>query len=162
LLIKPNLKDSSVYRYNEVLLMKKLIISLCIVCTVLTVIACGTPGSALERNKWSLNSYGEQNNPEQVLEGTEITATFDKGKGEVSGSSGCNTYFASYEVKGNSLSIYNLAYTERACISPTGVMEQEQEFLSLLADAESFQVDDTSLTITCSSGRQLYFKIISQ
>jgi len=142
--------------------MKKLIISLCIVCTILTVVACGTSGSALERNKWSLNSYGEQNNPEQVLDGTEITATFDKGKGEVSGSSGCNTYFASYEIDGNNLSISNLAWTERACLSPVGIMEQEQEFLSLLADSESSQVDDTSLTISCSNGRQLYFTIISQ
>ena len=43
------------------------------------------------------------------------------------------------------------------CLSPAGVMEQEQEFLSLLADVESFQVDDVSLTITCSGGRQLYY-----
>ena len=140
--------------------MKKLIMALCMVCIILTAVACENPGSALERNKWSLNSYGEQNNPAQILEGTEITATFDKGKGEVSGSSGCNTYFASYEVNGNRLSIFNLAWTERACLSPEGVMEQEQEFLSLLDDAESFQGDDMSLTITCSDGRQLYFTII--
>jgi hypothetical protein len=50
--------------------MKKLIISLFMVCTVLTIVACGTPGSALERNEWSLNSYGEQSNLEQVLEDT--------------------------------------------------------------------------------------------
>ena len=142
--------------------MKKLIIFLCIVCAVITVVACGTPGSALEQNKWSLNSYGEQNSPERILEGTEITATFDSSEGEVSGSSGCNTYFASYEIDGNNLSISNLAWTERACVSPAGVMEQEQEFLSLLAYAESFQVDDASLSITCSNGRHLYFKIISQ
>lgn len=142
--------------------MKKLIISLFMVFTVLTVAACGTSGSALEENKWSLKSYGEQSNPEQVLEGTEVTATFDSGEGKVSGSGGCNTYFASYEFKGNNLSISDLAWTEMACISPVGVMEQEQEFLSLLGDAESFQVDDTSLTITCSNGSQLYFTIISQ
>ena len=142
--------------------MKIILISLCIVCTILTVVACGTSGSALDQNKWSLNSYGEQNNPEQVLDGTEITATFDKGKGEVSGSSGCNTYFASYEIDGNNLSISNLAWTERACLSPVGIMEQEQDFISLLADSESFQVDDTSLTISRSNGRQLYFTIISQ
>jgi heat shock protein HslJ len=142
--------------------MKKLVVTLSMVCIILTAVSCGTPGSALEENKWPLKSYGEQNNPEQVLKGTEITATFDSGEGEISGSSGCNTYFASYEVNGNNLSISNLAWTERACISPAGVMEQEREFLSLLADAESFQVDNTSLTITCSNRRQLYFKIISQ
>jgi heat shock protein HslJ len=137
--------------------MKKLIISVFMVCIVLIIIACGASGSALERNKWSLNSYGEHRNPELILEGTEITTTFDKGKGEVSGSGGCNTYFASYEINGNNLSISNLAWTERACLSPEGIMEQEQEFLSLLGEAASFQADDTSLTITCSNGRQLYF-----
>jgi heat shock protein HslJ len=137
--------------------MKKLIISVFMVCIVLIIIACGASGSALERNKWSLNSYGEHRNPELILEGTEITTTFDKGKGEVSGSGGCNTYFASYEINGNNLSISNLAWTERACLSPEGIVEQEQEFLSLLGEAASFQADDTSLTITCSNGRQLYF-----
>lgn len=137
-------------------------IFLCIVCIVLTIVACGVPGSVLEGNKWSLDSYGEQNNLEQVLEGTEITATFDEGKGEISGSGGCNTYFASYKVSGNSLSISNLAWTERACLSPDGVMEQEQKFLSLLADAESFRVDDTSLTISCSNGNILNFAIANQ
>ena len=137
--------------------MKKIIISLCIVFTVLTTVACGAPDSALEQNKWSLNSYGEQNNQEQVLNGTVITATFDKTKREVSGSGGCNTYFATYEINENILSISNLAWTEMACLSTAGVMDQEQEFLSLLADAESFQVDDTSLTITCSNGRLLYY-----
>jgi heat shock protein HslJ len=141
-------------------MMKTLIISLCMACTILTLVACGTSDSTLEWNKWALNSYGEQNNLEQVLDGTKITATFDKGEGEVSGSGGCNTYFASYEIDGNNLSISNLAWTERACLSPAGVMEQEQKFLSLLADAESFQTDDTSLTITCSNGRQLYFTVI--
>jgi heat shock protein HslJ len=137
--------------------MKKLIMTLSLVCIILTLVACGTTGSALEQNKWSLKFYGEHRNPELILEGTEITATFDKGKGEVSGSSGCNTYSASYEINGNNLFISNLAWTERACLSPAGVMDQEQEFLSLLADAESFQVDDTSLTITCLGGRQLYY-----
>lgn len=92
-----------------------------------------------------------------LAEDTEITATFDSAEGEVSGSGGCNTYFARYEVKGSKLSIFEMAFTEMACVSPEGVMEQEQEFLSLLANAQSFQADDTTLTIICSDGRQLYF-----
>ena len=136
---------------------KKLILALWLICVTLTVAACGSSGSVLERNRWTLSSYGEVNNSKAVLADTEITATFDKEKGEVSGSGGCNTYFASYEIDGNNLSISNLAWTERACLSPAGVMEQEQEFLSLLGDAKSFQVNDTSLAITCSNGRQLDF-----
>ena len=142
--------------------MKKLAVFLCLLFIVLTAVACGAPGSALERNWWSLDSYGEQNEPEHMLDGTMITMKFDQAKGEVSGSGGCNTYFASYEIDGSSLSISNLAWTEMACLSPSGVMEQEQEFLSLLADAGSFKIDDDSLTITCSNGKQMHFKIISQ
>jgi len=92
-----------------------------------------------------------------MLQNTLITAVFDEDKREVSGSSGCNTYFASYEIDGDKLSISNLAWTERACISPAGVMEQEQEFLSLFAETLSFNVDDTTLTIKCSGGNQLVF-----
>ena len=50
-----------------------------------------------------------------------------------------------------------MAYTEMACLSPEGVMQQEQEFLNHLANAESFQVYDATSTISCSGGYQLYF-----
>jgi len=113
--------------------------------------------SMLEDTKWFLRSYGEQDNLETIIEGTEITATFNSAKGEASGSAGCNTYFARYEVKGSELTIFEMAYTEMACLSPEGVMQQEQEFLSILASAQSFQADDTTLTIFCSGSQQLYF-----
>ena len=119
--------------------------------------ACIPPSSTLEDTKWFLRSYGEQNSLKAVIEGTEITATFNSNQGKVSGSAGCNTYFARYEVRGWELEIFELAYTEMACITPEGIMEQEQEFLSLLANAQSFEADDTTLTILCASGQQLYF-----
>ena len=40
-------------------------------------------------------------------------------------------------------------------------MEQEAEFLSLLGDAETFEVDDTALTIFCSGGQVLFFTTAS-
>jgi heat shock protein HslJ len=120
-------------------------------------VACSAPNSTLEDTKWFLRSYGEQNNLQALIEDTEITATFNSVKGEVSGTAGCNTYFARYEVQGNKLSILEMAWTEMACVSPEGVMEQEQEFLAILANAQSFQADDTTLTIFCSGGQQLYF-----
>ena len=114
-------------------------------------------GSTLEDTKWFLRSYGEQNNMKAVIEGTEITATFSSDQSKVSGSAGCNTYSAGYEVKGNELSVFEMVFTEMACISPEGVMEQEKVFLSLLANAQSFEADDTTLTIICEGGQQLYF-----
>ena len=138
--------------------MKKIAIAVLLsVLTVVGLAACCAPSSILEDTKWFLRSYGEQNNLQAIIEGTEITATFDSSNGEVSGSAGCNTYFAGYEVRDGTLSISEMAWTEMACMSPEGVMEQEQEFLAILAGAQSFQADDTTLTILCSGGQQLYF-----
>lgn len=125
--------------------------------TVISLFACSAPSSMLEDTKWFLRSYGEQSDLKDIIEGTEVTATFNNNKSEVSGSGGCNTYFARYAAKGDALSIFEMAFTEMACISPEGVMEQEQKFLSLLSTAQSFEASDTTLTIFCSGGKQLYF-----
>ncbi len=138
--------------------MKKILIAVMLsVYTIISLAACSAPDSMLDDTKWFLMSYGEQNNLEAIIEDTEITATFNSTKSEVSGSAGCNTYFARYEVAGSNLSIFEMAFTEMTCDSPEGVMEQEQEFLSLLANAQSFQADDTTLTVICSGGQTLYF-----
>ena len=138
--------------------MKKIIIAgILLVFTVIGLAACSTSNSMLNDEEWFLRSYGYQNDLQVIIEDTEITATFNSAEGEVSGSAGCNTYFARYEVGDNELAIFEMAYTEMACVSPEGVMEQEQEFLTILTGAHSFQADDTTLTIFCSGGRQLYF-----
>ena len=119
--------------------------------------ACSISGSKLDDTEWFLKSYGDQDDLRAIIDGTEITATFDNVEDKLSGSAGCNTYFAQYKTKGNELLISEMAYTEMYCLSPEGVMEQEQEFLSLLEKAQSFEVDRTMLTISCSNGQQLYF-----
>ena len=138
--------------------MKKITIAgMLLVFIVIGLAACSPQDSMLYDTEWFLRSYGEQNDLQVIIEDTEITATFNSAEGEVSGSAGCNTYFASYEVRDNELSLFEMAFTEMACVSPDGVMEQEQEFLTILAGAQSFQADDTTLTIFCSGGKQLYF-----
>jgi len=111
----------------------------------------------IEDTKWFLRSYGEQGNSKNIIEGTEITATFDSIESQVGGSAGCNIYGGRYQITGSTLSISEIYFTEMACMSPEGVMEQEQEFLTLLSRAQSFQADDTTLAISCSEGQQLYF-----
>ena len=141
--------------------MKKISIVLIVVILLMFIIigitSCSTSNPILEDAKWFLTSYRMQDKLEGLIEDTEITATFNSTEGEVSGSAGCNTYWAVYEVKGGELSIFDMSFTEMACISPEGVMEQEQVFLSLLAKAQSFEANDATLTIFCSGGQQLYF-----
>ena len=83
-----------------------------------------TKAITLEDTTWVLESYGEQGNLQAVLEDTEITAVFDSAEGKVSGSAGCNNYFASYQINNNELSISAIGSTEMYC---EGLREQEQQ-----------------------------------
>ena len=109
--------------------------------------------SGLEDSTWILVSYGEQGNLKKVLEGTEITATFDSAKKQAYGSAGANTYSGSYQTSGNKLSILELAWTEMYRLEPEGVMEQEEQYLKLFQAAEGFQLQDERLQIY--SGNQI-------
>lgn len=81
--------------------------------------------------------------------GTEILLNFGAG-GTIDGFSGCNQYSGSFAVDGpydefvsgtrdpndgQLFSVSSLSFTERACASPSGVMEQETEYLDALQNA---------------------------
>jgi heat shock protein HslJ len=93
-----------------------------------------------------------------VLPNTEITIEFIDAEKTVKGSAGCNSYFASYEVEGNLLSISGpIAVTEMACMEPEGIMDQEQEYLAILESAERFEIERHQLQIN-SNDKVLNFK----
>lgn len=114
--------------------------------------------AVLESKTWVLISYGTEGQLKTVLEGVEITATFNPDEAEVSGSSGCNHYFGDYKVTGSELSVFNIGWTEMACLTPEGVMEQEQLFLSMLTAAERFQVQEGQLTLFLADDQVLKFE----
>jgi len=102
----------------------------------------------LEDTKWVLQSYGEPGNIKDTLAGTEITAEFVSSGGTVRGSAGCNSYFAGYEVEGNQISMPGpIGATEMYCVEPEGIMEQEQEYLEMLQNAETYDIKDDQLRI---------------
>jgi heat shock protein HslJ len=66
--------------------------------------------------------------------------------GQVSGTSGCNSYFGTYEAHDDGrLSIGALGGTEMACEEP--LMALESAYLAALGGVERFTVDDASLTL---------------
>ncbi len=87
-----------------------------------------------------------------VLQGTEITATFRKGK--VAGSAGCNDYSGSYTMDGATLSVGTLASGRKACDQP--IMDQETAYLTALGAATSYQVQGDNLTISTTVGQLQY------
>lgn len=60
--------------------------------------------------------------------------------GKVSGRGGCNTYFATAEVDGASISIGTVGSTFKACAP--ALMNQEEKFLAALGKAASFRLEE--------------------
>jgi heat shock protein HslJ len=114
----------------------------------------GTPADPLAGSNWQVRSYynpavsGGMASP---LGGTQLTAEFAGAK--VAGSSGCNTYSASYTVDGSSLTIGAVSSTRMACAEPPGVMEQEAAFLAALQSASSFKLGTGVLQILNGQGQ---------
>ncbi len=114
--------------------------------------ACG--GGAfkdpLNGTTWILTSIDNK----LPIEKTSVTVEFTDGK--IGGSSGCNSYGGSYEIKGEKITTDSIAMTLMACVDP-GVMEQEQAFLGYIQDAQTFKLSEGQLQIFRSDGKSLTF-----
>ena len=109
---------------------------------------------------WVLVGYGDAANPTVVEEGTKITATFSSVEPTVSGSGGCNNYFAGYtSADDGSLTIDGpIGSTMMAC--ETGG-EQEMAYLGALETVTNWVVtEDGRLELTYNSGQPYEEKLI--
>ena len=107
--------------------------------------------ASLVGTQWSLTSY---NNGKQalvsVLNGTSISASFSQDD-NLSGSAGCNSYTATYEVEGDQMSIGPAAATRKYC-GEAGVMEQEAAYLQALGKVASYKIEGDALTLFDANG----------
>lgn len=133
-------------------LFSTLTILICLLFTISCSIIPGAGSNQLSGTSWKLVSFSD-NKP---LPGKDMTAVFDSE--EIRGSSSCNSYFGSYRIKGNQISIGNLGWTEMACMDPEGIMEQEQTIMKLLSESSSFSIQGDKMQITTSSGDILIFQ----
>jgi heat shock protein HslJ len=137
--------------------MKKiyLIITISII-SLLFVASCsilpGAGSNELAGTTWKLISY----NGNIPLAGKDMTAEFDAK--EIQGSASCNSYFGTYRLKGDQISISGLGWTEMACMDPEGIMEQEQTIMKMLSESSSYSVQGDKLQITTSAGELLIFQ----
>jgi heat shock protein HslJ len=105
---------------------------------------------ALEGTKWVLDSYlSREGVLVGVLPDTQISAEFQDG--QVGGNAGCNSYFGGYELGDGSLEIGMLGMTEMYCF-PEEVMDQEGQYLAVLASAASYKLEGDRLEIADSEG----------
>jgi heat shock protein HslJ len=115
------------------------------------------PAASLEGMPWLAVFYaGPEGRLRPVLLDTEVTATFQGGR--VSGSAGCNTYTAGYQLAQDTAGIIRLepaATTLRACAEPAGVMEQEGAYLRALERVGRYAVEADRLLLRASDGTVL-------
>ena len=125
------------------------------ICMAFVLSACNVSNEPLQDplhgTEWQLYAYRKT----KPLPDTGITATFEDG--QLSGSAGCNTYFAAYNVQGDKITISEWGITEMACLEPEGVMQQELLFMEFLVDAQRYRFEVERLMIFNSDGEALTF-----
>jgi polar amino acid transport system substrate-binding protein len=113
-----------------------------------------TPTNPLAGRSWQMTSYYDGQAVISALAGTEVTAVFGD-DGSVSGSAGCNTYNATYQADGNSLTVGSVTATRQTCSEPEGIMEQESAYLVALESATAYQIEGDELELTDAEGVQV-------
>jgi heat shock protein HslJ len=93
-------------------------------------------------------------NGKDLIPETRITASFINTNKEIVGSSGCNRYSAIVEETDNTINFPDneVAVTDRGCITPDGVMEQEKEYIAVLLSVTTFSVSDGQLEMKNGDG----------
>lgn len=120
----------------------------------------GQPGRNLSTDQrvltgtdWRLVSLGPAGAEADIVAGTIVTLKFGD-DGRANGSTGCNSYSGTYQVRGDSLSFGRLISTRRACLDQNA-NQQEQRFLSALEMANRFRLNANRLTILSDRGRNV-------
>lgn len=135
---------------------KKLLPILFLATLILT--SCGVlpfgNSAGLNGTSWTMVSY----NGTALISDTAMTASFEDGG--ISGSASCNHYFGSYKTNGGQFQIEGLGWTEMACMNPEGIMNQEQQVMSLLSQAATFSIQGQVLQIITNTGEVLIFQQI--
>lgn len=121
---------------------------LTVIATTLLLAGCGggsgqADGDPLAGTAWTL----------ELPAGTKATVTVRFDEGRIGGKAGCNQYFASYEVKGDSLRIGPAGATKMMCPEP--VMAVEDAFLAALADITTFKLTGGRLQLKRTGGEPL-------
>lgn len=112
-------------------------------------VASGASAVSLEQTGWQLEMLGTQ----PALTARPVTLTF-QADNHVGGEAGCNGYGGTYSLNGDQLTFSYLSSTLRACAEPE-FMEQEQKYLSSLAQTAGYKLEGNRLVILDAKGVNL-------
>jgi heat shock protein HslJ len=106
--------------------------------------------AGLEGTRWALVEYLNAAG-ETVAALPDVEATAEFNNGELGGRGSCNSYFGSYTVDGNALTVSGIGSTMMACM-PESVMQQEADFLANLGAAATYTIEGSQLMIANADG----------
>jgi len=112
---------------------------------------------SMEDVTWVLKFYGPEDNLAPALPQPQITLNFDFDKEVASGSAGCNHYSASFKLRNSNLSIDQAMSTLMACLD-NQAMQQETDFMMLLGQVVSYQIEGGNLILFTEGGETLHFQ----
>ncbi len=140
---------------------------LLIALTLIAAIAAGilllsnSPGPPeLRANSWKLIRYIDPSGRERpVMPRSTVTMAF--GRGDVSGTGGCNEFDARYSVEASSIEIGPVSATEEQCFG--AVMREEATFFGNLEEAAAWEIAEGQLVLLNAEGdRTLVFSPVSE
>jgi heat shock protein HslJ len=106
---------------------------------------------SLEGTDWVLAGISTGDAVVQTWIDETITARFEAG--QATGSAGCNSYFADYEIDGGHLTLGPVASTRKACSEE--IMQRETEFLTALGQVALFETRLDTLRLYDGAGKLL-------
>jgi len=108
--------------------------------------------SQLAGSSWRVTGYNNgTGGVSSVAMGTSVTLSFSA-DGRANGSAGCNNYTAQYMYDEERLTFGPAAATKRLCMSPAGVMEQEQAVLRALETVATARFEGDRLELRSATG----------
>jgi putative lipoprotein len=114
----------------------------------------GAASAAMVEREWALVTLGDSAAP-QGSGGKPATIRFDSAASRAAGFAGCNRYSAPYTVAGDSLGFGPAISTKMACAEGDAL---ERAYLAIIPNVTGFQMTDSTLTLTGSSGTLAVFR----
>jgi heat shock protein HslJ len=107
--------------------------------------------TALDGKTWILTAYAASGGVTTPLPDTRLTAQFVDGK--LSGSGGCNDYFAEFSLDGDKVKFGAPGSTKMFCETPDGLMQQESDFLQAFSQAATYRIEGRVLNFYNAEGQ---------
>jgi heat shock protein HslJ len=137
----------------SILMGSMLVLGICLLSAGCLSESSDSDAGALKGTEWQLKSYDNgAAGAVSVIGGSTITLIFGE-DGRIAGSAGVNTYFASYEANGYTLSFGDVGTTRMA--GPAPLMAQESMYLKLLSETATFSVEKGELKLLNADGTVL-------